>query len=98
MRQKNLTMLTDLYQLTMAYGYWKNERSEQECVFHLFYRRAPFGGAYAIYSGSAGVPPALFISPIKVRSPRFSVLNPGTAGGSPASFNGALNINSRDLV
>ena len=40
-------MLTDLYQLTMAYGYWKSGRAEREAVFHLFFRKAPFNGGYA---------------------------------------------------
>ena len=41
-------LLTDLYQLTMGYGYWKKGMAELEAVFHLFYRRAPFGGVAAI--------------------------------------------------
>lgn len=44
-------LLTDLYQLTMAYGYWKNRRSEQPTVFHLFFRNNPFGGTYTIAAG-----------------------------------------------
>lgn len=44
-------LLTDLYQLTMAYGYWKADRHEYEAVFHLFFRKAPFGGDYAIACG-----------------------------------------------
>lgn len=44
-------LLTDLYQLTMAYGYWKQGLHDREAVFHLFYRKAPFGGSYAIFSG-----------------------------------------------
>lgn len=51
-----LALLTDLYQLTMAYGYWKLGRAEQEAVFHLFFRRPPFAGGYAI---AAGLGPAL---------------------------------------
>lgn len=47
----NLTLLTDLYQLTMAYGYWQNGLYDREAVFHLFYRKAPFGGEYAITAG-----------------------------------------------
>src|SRR5215510_4038807 len=51
-----LALLTDLYQLTMAYGYWKLGKAEQQAVFHLFFRRPPFNGGYAI---AAGLMPAL---------------------------------------
>lgn len=46
-----LALLTDLYQLTMAYGYWKTGRAEQEAVFHLFFRKNPFQGGYTIAAG-----------------------------------------------
>ena len=52
----SLALLTDLYQLTMAAGYWKAGTSEREAVFHLTYRRAPFAGGYAI---AAGIAPAI---------------------------------------
>lgn len=44
-------LLTDLYQLTMAYGYWRSGVSEKEGVFHLFFRQAPFGSGYTIACG-----------------------------------------------
>jgi len=46
-----LALLTDLYQLTMAYGYWKLGRAEQQAVFHLFFRKPPFRGGYAVVAG-----------------------------------------------
>lgn len=46
-------LLTDLYQLTMAYGYWKSGRAEREAVFHLFFRKAPFHSGYTIVAGLA---------------------------------------------
>ncbi len=49
-------LTTDLYQLSMAQGYWKLGRADQPAVFHLFFRTAPFGGGYAI---AAGLAPAL---------------------------------------
>lgn len=52
----SLALCTDLYQLSMACGYWKAGHSEREAVFHLTYRRPPFGGGYAI---AAGIAPAL---------------------------------------
>jgi len=47
----SLLLLTDLYQLTMAYSYWKNKMYEQEAVFHLFFRKHPFKGNYSIACG-----------------------------------------------
>jgi nicotinate phosphoribosyltransferase len=35
----------------MAAAYWKCGRAEDEAVFHLFFRRTPFGGSYAIAAG-----------------------------------------------
>jgi len=52
----SLALLTDLYQLTMAYGYWKAGVAERHAVFHLTFRRPPFGGGYAI---AAGIEPAV---------------------------------------
>ena len=51
--QPSLALLTDLYQLTMAYGYWKNQMHEREAVFHLYFRKAPFNGGYAVAAGLA---------------------------------------------
>jgi nicotinate phosphoribosyltransferase len=48
-------LLTDLYQLTMAYGYWKLGLHEREAVFHLIFRKQPFQGNYAVACGLANV-------------------------------------------
>ncbi len=50
MRATNLTLMTDLYELTMMQGYFKNP-SEQVCVFDAFYRTNPYDGGYAISCG-----------------------------------------------
>ncbi|MEM1350300.1 MAG: nicotinate phosphoribosyltransferase [Myxococcota bacterium] len=47
----NLALLTDLYQLTMAYGYWAGEERDTEAVFHVFFREHPFQGGYTIAAG-----------------------------------------------
>jgi len=47
----SLALLTDLYQITMAYGYWKTGMLENEAVFNLYFRKNPFNGGYAIASG-----------------------------------------------
>src|SRR6266481_4079638 len=46
-------LLTDLYQLTMAYGYWKSGRAEREAVFHLFFRKSPFQCGFTLAAGLA---------------------------------------------
>ncbi len=46
-----LELLTDLYQLTMAYGYWKSQRDHLRSVFHLFFRKSPFQGGFTIAAG-----------------------------------------------
>jgi len=51
--RSSLGLLTDLYQLTMAYGYWKANMHEREAVFHLFYRKNPFEGNFAVSAGLA---------------------------------------------
>ncbi|TGE33046.1 nicotinate phosphoribosyltransferase [Desulfosporosinus sp. Sb-LF] len=48
---ENLTMLTDLYQLTMMQGYWVNGCREKEAVFDVFFRTLPFKGGYALAAG-----------------------------------------------
>jgi len=48
---RNYSLLTDLYQLTMGYGYWKTNKAEQKAVFNLFFRKNPFKGNYAIAAG-----------------------------------------------
>lgn len=51
--KKYSVLLTDLYQLTMAYGYWKNQVQEREAVFHLFFRKNPFQSGYSVACGLA---------------------------------------------
>ncbi|MES2695918.1 MAG: nicotinate phosphoribosyltransferase [Verrucomicrobiota bacterium] len=50
-RYRGSALLTDLYQLTMAYGYWKTRTYRKEAVFHLFFRKAPFQSGYTIAAG-----------------------------------------------
>lgn len=50
MRAMNLTLLTDMYQLTMMQGYFRNP-SSQVVIFDMFYRKNPCDGGYAIAAG-----------------------------------------------
>lgn len=51
----SLALLTDLYQLTMAYGYWKAGMENTEACFYHSYRNAPFRGGYAVFAGLEGL-------------------------------------------
>lgn len=51
MEKRNLSLLTDLYQLTMMQGYYKNNVNNHEVVFDLFYRNNPSNNGYAICAG-----------------------------------------------
>jgi nicotinate phosphoribosyltransferase len=49
----SLALLADLYELTMAYGYWKSGIAQREAVFYLSFRQNPFRGGYAVAAGLA---------------------------------------------
>ena len=52
---RNLTLLTDLYQLTMGYGFYRQNKHEEEVVFDLFFRK----NSLITYSISAGLEQAM---------------------------------------
>ena len=51
MDRQNLTLLTDLYELTMMQGYFKNKDRNETVIFDAFYRNNPNDGGYAIAAG-----------------------------------------------
>ncbi|XP_028056425.1 nicotinate phosphoribosyltransferase 2-like isoform X1 [Camellia sinensis] len=44
-------LLSDFYQFTMAYSYWKAAKHNERAVFDLYFRKNPFGGEYTIFAG-----------------------------------------------
>lgn len=49
--RSSLALVTDLYQLTMAYGYWKSGVHRDQAVFNLSFRNNPFDGGYTVACG-----------------------------------------------
>lgn len=52
---RNLTLLTDLYEITMAYGFYKHKKHEEEAVFDIFFRQ----NKLITYSLAAGLQQAM---------------------------------------
>jgi nicotinate phosphoribosyltransferase len=52
----SLALLTDLYELTMAYAYWRSGTHTREAVFHQHFRKPPFDGGFAV---ACGLEPAI---------------------------------------
>jgi nicotinate phosphoribosyltransferase len=50
-REENMTMLTDFYEITMANGYLESGIGDKIAYFDMFFRKVPDGGAYAIMAG-----------------------------------------------
>lgn len=55
MEQRNLTLLTDLYELTMMQGYFKEKDANETVIFDMFYRTNPHGNGFAVCAGLAQV-------------------------------------------
>ncbi|MBO4376567.1 MAG: nicotinate phosphoribosyltransferase [Lachnospiraceae bacterium] len=51
MSANNLTLMTDLYELTMMQGYFRNKDKNTTVIFDAFFRTNPCGGGYAISAG-----------------------------------------------
>lgn len=49
--KRNLTMMMDLYEMTMANGYFSEETMADSVTFDVFYRRNPDNGGFAIFAG-----------------------------------------------
>ena len=47
----NSALLTDLYELTMSEGFWKEGLRDAEASFYMHFRSNPFGGGYAVACG-----------------------------------------------
>ena len=51
LKNRNLTMLTDFYELTMANGYFLNGKGDEITQFDMFFRTVPDNGGFAIMAG-----------------------------------------------
>ena len=49
--KRNISMMMDLYELTMANGYFLSESEDTRVAFDVFYRKNPDGGGFSIFAG-----------------------------------------------
>src|SRR6266581_8844132 len=54
-RHSSSALTIDLYEVTMACGYWKAGVSDHEAAFHVTFRENPFGGEFTVACGLATV-------------------------------------------
>lgn len=91
----SLSLLTDLYQITMAYGYWKSGLQDREAVFHLFFRKNPFQGGFAV---AAGLGPVVeFLESLRFTDDDVAYLATLTGQGGRPLFEPAFLDYLRDL-
>ncbi len=48
---RNISMMMDLYEMTMANGYFAHHDTQPRVIFDIFYRKNPDGGGFAIFAG-----------------------------------------------
>ena len=92
-------LLTDLYQITMAYAYWRTGQHNKRAHFELFFRKNPFGGSYTIFAGSDEV--LKFLSGFKFTAEDIEYLRntPQLGHCEPAFFDDYLaNLDCSDVV
>ena len=51
LKERNLSMLTDFYELSMANGYFENGMRDKIVWFDMFFRQVPDDGGFAIMAG-----------------------------------------------
>lgn len=80
----NACLLTDFYQFTMAQAYFDQGRENSDAVFHLFFRKNPFKGNWAL---AAGISDALdYVSCFKFDSSSIDYLASVTASNGTRIF------------
>ncbi len=85
----SLALLTDLYQLTMAYAHWKAGTGGKEAAFHLHFRKPPYGGGFTV---ACGLAPAIeYIEELRFTDPDLAYLATLTGDdGAPLFEDGFL--------
>ncbi len=55
-RPTDVSLLTDLYEITMAQGFWETGKLDEQGCFTVFFRENPFGSGYSVACGASELP------------------------------------------
>lgn len=81
----DVSLLTDLYQITMAESYWASQMREKSAAFTMYFRSYPFKGGYAVACGMAQL--AEMIDEFEFTDDDIAYLESLTTDGSTPLFN-----------
>lgn len=89
-------MLTDMYQISMVYAYWRAGRHNEHAVFDVFFRKPPFGGEFTVF---AGLEESLrFIQTFEFRPDEVDFLRTVMPSADPAFFDYLLHLDPSCLL
>lgn len=89
-------LLTDSYQLTMCYSYWKTNRHNNIATFELFFRKCPFDGEYVVIGGIGEA--IEFIKNYSYTDEEINQLRTSFVDWDVEFFNYLKTINSNELI
>ncbi|MBN2382253.1 nicotinate phosphoribosyltransferase [bacterium] len=89
-------LLTDFYQLTMAYAYWKGRHHEDRAVFDLIFRKNPFGGEFSLFTGLEDV--LRFIEAYCISDEQLGYIRHTLPGCEAGFFDWLKGVNCRDVM
>ena len=85
LNDEDFVLLTDLYELTMAQGYWSQAKVNEVASFTMYFRKNPFEGGYAIACGMASL--ALIVQNFRFTESQIDYLAGLKAGDDSLLFN-----------
>jgi len=89
-------LLTDLYQLTMVYGYWKAGRHGVHASFDVLFRKCPFQGEFAIFAGLSDV--ISLLKNFHFRGERIEAVKQVMPGCEPAFYDWLETLDASKIV
>ncbi|KAJ3435878.1 nicotinate phosphoribosyltransferase [Anaeramoeba flamelloides] len=89
-------LLTDKYQFTMAYAYWKGKRHQDHATFDLFYRKNPFKGSFAQFAGLNEI--LRFMSSFKITNDDLDFLKKDMSQCDPGYFKWLKNLDCSEVT